>query len=209
MVIGDRPLDQLVPLYRDPRSDMPVTQFDMKYVETAGLVKFDFLGPQDAVGAARKRGACSRCAASMSISMRSRGTTRKSHALLQRGETVGVFQLESEGMRRTLSAVKPTNFGDIIALVALYRPGPMDNIPLFGARKNGREKIAYPHPLLEGILAETYGIFVYQEQVMQAAQILAGYSLGGADLLRRAMGKKVQAEMDAQRETVREGLRRA
>jgi DNA polymerase-3 subunit alpha len=108
-------------------------------------------------------------------------------------------------MRRTLSAVKPTNFGDIIALVALYRPGPMDNIPLFGARKNGRETIAYPHPLLEGILAETYGIFVYQEQVMQAAQILAGYSLGGADLLRRAMGKKVQAEMDAQRDTFVKG----
>src|SRR3546814_3998744 len=95
------------------------------------------------------------------------------YELLERGDTVGVFQLESEGMRRTLSVVKPTSFGDIIALVALYRPGPMDNIPLFGARKNGREAIAYPHPLLEGILAETYGIFVYQEQVMQAAQILA------------------------------------
>jgi DNA polymerase III subunit alpha len=127
------------------------------------------------------------------------------YELLKRGDTVGVFQLESEGMRRTLSAVKPTAFGDIIALVALYRPGPMDNIPLFGARKNGREAIAYPHPLLEGILAETYGIFVYQEQVMQAAQILAGYSLGGADLLRRAMGKKIQAEMDAQRVTFVEG----
>ncbi len=116
------------------------------------------------------------------------------------GNTVGVFQLESEGMRRTLTAVKPTNFGDIIALVSLYRPGPMDNIPLFGKRKAGEVPIEYPHEKLEGILAETYGIFVYQEQVMQAAQILAGYSLGDADLLRRAMGKKVQAEMDAQRE---------
>jgi DNA polymerase III subunit alpha len=110
-------------------------------------------------------------------------------------------------MRRTLAAVKPTNFGDIIALVSLYRPGPMDNIPLFGRRKNGAESIEYPHEKLEGILSETYGIFVYQEQVMQAAQILAGYSLGDADLLRRAMGKKVQAEMDAQRERFVDGCR--
>ncbi|HEY0324890.1 MAG TPA: DUF655 domain-containing protein, partial [Allosphingosinicella sp.] len=122
------------------------------------------------------------------------------YALLQRGDTVGVFQLESEGMRRTLAAVKPSNFGDIIALVSLYRPGPMDNIPMFGDRKNGRAEIEYPHPLLEDVLRETYGIFVYQEQVMQAAQVLAGYSLGEADLLRRAMGKKIKAEMDAQRE---------
>jgi DNA polymerase III subunit alpha len=120
--------------------------------------------------------------------------------LLKRGDTVGVFQLESEGMRKTLAQVKPTNFGDIIALVSLYRPGPMDNIPMFGRRKNGMEAIEYPHELLSGILSETYGIFVYQEQVMQAAQILAGYSLGDADLLRRAMGKKIKAEMDAQRE---------
>ena len=125
--------------------------------------------------------------------------------MLQKGDTVGVFQLESEGMRRTLAAVRPTNFGDIIALVSLYRPGPMDNIPMFGDRKNGRAPIEYPHPLLEGILSETYGIFVYQEQVMQAAQILAGYSLGEADLLRRAMGKKIKAEMDAQRQRFVEG----
>ncbi|MCB2089114.1 MAG: DNA polymerase III subunit alpha, partial [Sphingomonadaceae bacterium] len=127
------------------------------------------------------------------------------YALLKSGNTVGVFQLESEGMRRTLTAVKPTNFGDIIALVSLYRPGPMDNIPLFGKRKAGEVPIEYPHPKLEGILAETYGIFVYQEQVMQAAQILAGYSLGDADLLRRAMGKKNQAEMDKQRARFIEG----
>ncbi|HCS17042.1 MAG TPA: DNA polymerase III subunit alpha, partial [Erythrobacter sp.] len=112
----------------------------------------------------------------------------KVYELMKAGNTVGVFQLESEGMRRTLTAVKPTNFGDIIALVSLYRPGPMDNIPLFGKRKAGEVEIEYPHAKLEGILAETYGIFVYQEQVMQAAQILAGYSLGDADLLRRAMG---------------------
>lgn len=198
VVIGDRPLAQLVPLYRDPRSDMPVTQFDMKYVEGAGLVKFDFLGLKTlsvlrkAVDLLAKRG--------IAVDLDGLGWNDEGvYALLQRGDTVGVFQLESEGMRRTLSAVRPSNFGDIIALVSLYRPGPMDNIPSFGARKNGREPVTYPHPLLEGILAETYGIFVYQEQVMQAAQILAGYSLGGADLLRRAMGKKVKAEMDAQR----------
>jgi DNA polymerase-3 subunit alpha len=198
VVIGDRPLAQLVPLYRDPRSDMPVTQFDMKYVEGAGLVKFDFLGLKTlsvlkkAVQLLAKRG--------QHVDLDAlEWTDEATYALLQKGDTVGVFQLESEGMRRTLSAVRPSNFGDIIALVSLYRPGPMDNIPSFGRRKNGQEEIVYPHPLLETILSETYGIFVYQEQVMQAAQILAGYSLGGADMLRRAMGKKVKAEMDAQR----------
>ncbi|MGC4250485.1 MAG: DNA polymerase III subunit alpha, partial [Sphingobium sp.] len=199
VVIGDRPLSQLVPLYRDPRSDMPVTQFDMKYVEGAGLVKFDFLGLktlsvlQKAVQLLAGRG--------VEIDLDSLSWDDPAvYDLLQRGDTVGVFQLESEGMRKTLAAVRPTNFGDIIALVSLYRPGPMDNIPMFGRRKNGQEEIEYPHILLKPILEETYGIFVYQEQVMQAAQILAGYSLGDADLLRRAMGKKIKAEMDAQRE---------
>ncbi|PZU08812.1 DNA polymerase III subunit alpha [Sphingomonas sp.] len=207
VVIGDRPLDQLVPLYRDPRSDMPVTQLDMKYVEAAGLVKFDFLGLktlsvlQKAVQFLAQRGVTVDLGA-LSVD------DPDVYALLQRGDTVGVFQLESEGMRRTLAAVRPTNFGDIIALVSLYRPGPMDNIPMFGDRKNGRAEIEYPHPLLEGILKETYGIFVYQEQVMQAAQILAGYSLGDADLLRRAMGKKIKAEMDAQRSRFVEGCAR-
>lgn len=207
VVIGDRRLDALVPLYRDPRSDMPVTQFDMKYVEGAGLVKFDFLGLktlsvlQKAVQFLSARG--------ISVDLETLAwDDPEVYALLQRGDTVGVFQLESEGMRRTLAAVRPTCFEDIIALVSLYRPGPMDNIPMFGARKNGREPIEYPHPLLEGILAETYGIFVYQEQVMQAAQILAGYSLGDADLLRRAMGKKIKAEMDAQRSRFVEGCAR-
>ena len=198
VVIGDRPLDQLVPLYRDPRSDMPVTQFDMKYVEAAGLVKFYFLGLKTlsvlrkAVEMLARRG--------VAIDLdRIPWDDPEVYRLLQRGETVGVFQLESEGMRRTLAAVKPDNFGDIIALVSLYRPGPMDNIPMFGARKNGREPISYPHPLLEDVLRETYGIFVYQEQVMEAAKVLAGFSLGEADLLRRAMGKKIKSEMDAQR----------
>ncbi|WP_379550665.1 DNA polymerase III subunit alpha [Qipengyuania sp. DGS5-3] len=206
VVIGDRPLAQLVPLYRDPRSDMPVTQFDMKHVESSGLVKFDFLGLKTlsvlrkAVDLLEKR--------DIAIELSALELDDPAvYDLMQAGNTVGVFQLESEGMRRTLTAVKPSNFGDIIALVSLYRPGPMDNIPLFGKRKAGVEPIEYPHPKLEGILAETYGIFVYQEQVMQAAQILAGYSLGDADLLRRAMGKKVQAEMDAQRQRFVDGCK--
>ncbi|KEO91598.1 DNA polymerase III subunit alpha [Erythrobacter longus] len=206
VVIGDRPLAQLVPLYRDPRSDMPVTQYDMKNVESSGLVKFDFLGLKTlsvlrkAVDLLAERG--------IEIDLGALPLDDKGvYDLMQGGNTVGVFQLESEGMRRTLKAVKPSNFGDIIALVSLYRPGPMDNIPLFGKRKAGEVPIEYPHPKLEGILAETYGIFVYQEQVMQAAQILAGYSLGDADLLRRAMGKKVQAEMDIQRGRFVEGCK--
>nr|WP_294850156.1 DNA polymerase III subunit alpha [uncultured Sphingomonas sp.] len=204
VVIGDRPLDQLVPLYRDPRSDMPVTQFDMKYVEAAGLVKFDFLGLKTL--SVLKEGQRLLSLRGVEIDYSTLAWDDPAiYDLLQRGDTVGVFQLESEGMRRTLAAVKPTNFGDIIALVSLYRPGPMDNIPLFGDRKNGRQDIAYPHPMLEEVLKETYGIFVYQEQVMQAAQVLAGYSLGDADLLRRAMGKKIQSEMDAQRARFVEG----
>ncbi|MBO9517303.1 MAG: DNA polymerase III subunit alpha [Porphyrobacter sp.] len=206
VVIGDRPLAQLVPLYRDPRSDMPVTQFDMKFVEDAGLVKFDFLGLKTLSVLRKAVDLLARRGIDVDLGALPWDDTQV-YDLLKRGDTVGVFQLESEGMRRTLSAVKPTMFEDIIALVSLYRPGPMDNIPLFGKRKNGEVAIEYPHPKLEGILAETYGIFVYQEQVMQAAQILAGYSLGDADLLRRAMGKKIQAEMDAQRARFVEGCK--
>jgi DNA polymerase III subunit alpha len=207
VVIGDRPLDRLIPLYRDPRSDMAVTQFDMKWVEKAGLVKFDFLGLktlsvlQRAVDLLKQRG--------IDIDLLKIGwDDPKVFDLLQRGDTIGVFQLEGDGMRRTLSLVRPTVFEDIIALVALYRPGPMDNIPSFAARKAGREPINYPHPLLEQVLKETYGIPIYQEQVMQIAQIVAGYSLGEADLLRRAMGKKIQSEMDAQTERFVEGCSR-
>ncbi|PLK26243.1 DNA polymerase III subunit alpha [Novosphingobium sp. TH158] len=206
VVIGDRPLAQLIPLYRDPRSDMPVTQFDMKYVEDTGLIKFDFLGLKTLSVLRKAVDLLARRGITIDLGALS-WEDAEVYQLLQRGDTVGVFQLESEGMRRTLAAVKPTNFGDIIALVSLYRPGPMDNIPLFGRRKNGLEQIEYPHEKLAGILSETYGIFVYQEQVMQAAQILAGYSLGDADLLRRAMGKKVQAEMDAQRQRFVDGCK--
>jgi DNA polymerase-3 subunit alpha len=151
VVIGDRPLNELVPLYRDPRSDMPVTQFDMKYVEGAGLVKFDFLGLKTL--SVLKEGQRLLALRGVEVDF----TTlpwddRAVYELLQRGDTVGVFQLESEGMRRTLAAVRPTSFGDIIALVSLYRRGPMENIPLFGDRKNGRVPIAFPHPMLEEVL---------------------------------------------------------
>jgi DNA polymerase-3 subunit alpha len=198
IVIGDRPLSELVPLYRDPKSDMPVTQFNMKWVEQAGLVKFDFLGLktltvlQKAVKLVKRRGIDIDLAA---IPL----DDKKTYDLLARAEAVGIFQLESAGMRRALLDMRPDRFEDIIALVALYRPGPMANIPTYCARKHGLEQPDYIHPKLEPILKETFGVIVYQEQVMQAAQILAGYSLGEADLLRRAMGKKIRKEMEAQR----------
>ena len=198
IVIGDRPLTELVPLYRDPKSDMPVTQFNMKWVEQAGLVKFDFLGLktltvlETAVRLLRRRG--------IEIDLSAIPLDdAKTYALLARAEAVGIFQLESQGMRRALLDMRPDRFEDIIALVALYRPGPMANIPTYCARKHGLEQADYIHPKLEPILRETYGVIIYQEQVMQIAQELAGFSLGQADLLRRAMGKKIRKEMEAQR----------
>jgi DNA polymerase-3 subunit alpha len=199
IVIGDRPLSELVPLYRDPKSDMPVTQFNMKWVEQAGLVKFDFLGLktltvlQTAVALLKRRGIDIDLAA---IPLDDKNT----YDLLARAEAVGIFQLESAGMRRALLDMRPDRFEDIIALVALYRPGPMANIPTYCARKHEMEQSDYIHPKLEPILRETFGVIIYQEQVMQAAQILAGFTLGEADLLRRAMGKKIRKEMQAQRE---------
>jgi DNA polymerase-3 subunit alpha len=199
IVIGDRPLAELVPLYRDPKSNMPVTQFNMKWVEPAGLVKFDFLGLktltvlQTAVRLLHKR--------DVDIDLlRIPLDDAKTYEMLARGETVGVFQVESQGMRRALVDMRPDRFEDLVALVALYRPGPMANIPTYCARKQGLEQPDYIHPKLEPILRETYGVIVYQEQVMQAAQVLSGYSLGEADLLRRAMGKKIRSEMKAQQE---------
>jgi DNA polymerase-3 subunit alpha len=199
IVIGDRPLSELVPMYRDPRSDMPVTQFNMKWVEQAGLVKFDFLGLktltvlETAVKLIRRRGVAIDLA---TIPLDDPDT----YAMLSRGEVVGVFQVESAGMRKALIGMKPDRIEDIIALVALYRPGPMENIPTYNARKHGEEEIASIHPMIDHLVKETQGVIVYQEQVMQIAQELAGYSLGEADLLRRAMGKKIRAEMDKQRE---------
>ncbi|MCH8808690.1 MAG: DNA polymerase III subunit alpha [Proteobacteria bacterium] len=204
VVIGDRRLDELIPLYRDPRSNMAITQFSMKYVELAGLVKFDFLGLKTLSVLAR---ACELIAARGTaldlsrIPLDDAGT----YAMLGRGDTVGVFQLESSGMRDVLKRLKADRFEDIIAVVALFRPGPMDNIPSFIARKHDEEAIDYLYPTLEGILKETFGIMIYQEQVMQIAQELAGYSLGAADLLRRAMGKKIRSEMEAQRKNFIQG----
>ncbi|WEX11886.1 DNA polymerase III subunit alpha [Chelativorans sp. AA-79] len=198
IVIGDRPLSELVPMYRDPRSDMPVTQFNMKWVEQAGLVKFDFLGLktltvlETAVKLIRRRG--------IEIDLsKIPYDDPQTYAMLSRGETVGVFQVESAGMRKALIGMKPDRIEDIIALVALYRPGPMENIPTYNARKHGEEEIASIHPKIDHLVKETQGVIVYQEQVMQIAQELAGYSLGQADLLRRAMGKKIRAEMEKQR----------
>src|SRR4051794_37682589 len=198
IVIGERALTEMVPLYRDPKSMMAVTQFNMKWVEQAGLVKFDFLGLktltvlQTAVALVRKRGLEIDLAA---IPL----DDKKTYDQLARAEAVGIFQLESQGMRRALLDMRPDRFEDIIALVALYRPGPMANIPTYCSRKHGREQPDYIHPKLEPVLRETFGVIVYQEQVMQAAQMLSGYSLGEADLLRRAMGKKIRSEMQQQR----------
>lgn len=199
LVIGDRALPELVPLYRDPRSDMPVTQFNMKSVEKVGLVKFDFLGLKTLTVIQRAVQLLKRRDIHIDIDAIPLDD-EKTFELLTNGDTVGVFQLESSGMRDVLKGLKPDRFEDIIAVVALYRPGPMENIPLYISRKHGREDVEYMHPLLEPILNETYGIMIYQEQVQQAARALAGYSLGGADILRRAMGKKIKAEMDQQRE---------
>jgi DNA polymerase III subunit alpha len=198
VVIADRPLIDLVPLYRDPRAQLPATQFNMKWVEAAGLVKFDFLG--------LKTLTVTELAAKF---IRERGgeidllhiplDDEQTFQMLVRGETVGVFQVESQGMRRALVDMVPDRFEDLIALVALYRPGPMANIPVYCARKLGQERIEYLHPKLEPILAPTYGVITYQEQVQQIARDLAGFSLAEADLLRRAMGKKIKKEMAAQR----------
>ncbi len=204
VVIGDRPLEQLVPLYRDPNSEMPVTQFNMKWVEPAGLVKFDFLGLKTLTVLDRAVAMIHHGEPDFDLD-RIPLDDPKAFELTARGETVGVFQLEGSGMRDMLRQMRPDCFEDIIAVVALYRPGPMDNIPKFCNVKSGAEKPDYLHPCLEGILTETYGVIVYQEQVMQIAQVMAGYSLGDADLLRRAMGKKIKSEMDAQRERFVQG----
>jgi DNA polymerase-3 subunit alpha len=198
VVIADRPLAELVPLYRDPRSGMPVTQFNMKWVEEAGLVKFDFLGLKTLTVLARTLELLARRGVVLDLANLPLDD-RATFDLLARGETVGVFQCEGAGIRDTLKKLRPDRFEDIIAVDALYRPGPMENIPRYIAVRHGQEEVDYLHPALKEILEETYGVMIYQEQVMQIAQVLAGYSLGSADLLRRAMGKKIQAEMDAQR----------
>ncbi|MEB3702791.1 DNA polymerase III subunit alpha [Candidatus Bealeia paramacronuclearis] len=205
VVIGNRPLDEMVALYYDARSPLPATQFNMKYIEQAGLVKFDFLGLK-----------------TLTVIQKAIELIKKTHhedvnisaiplddpntfELLNRVETVGLFQVESAGMSDVMGKIRPDVFEDLIALVALYRPGPMDNIPKYLACKHGQEKVVYDYPCLEAILKESYGVILYQEQVLQIAQVLAGYTLGGADLLRRAMGKKIKSEMDEHRKIFVEG----
>ena len=199
VIIADRPLSKLVPLYKDPRSEMLATQFSMKYAELAGLVKFDFLGLKTLTVLQRAVDLISRRGEAPDL-LKIPLSDEKTFEMLSKGDTVGIFQLESSGMRDVLRNMRPDRFEDIIALVALYRPGPMDNIPRYIACKHEIEEPDYLHPELEGILKETFGVMIYQEQVMKIAQVLSGFSLGKADLLRRAMGKKIKSEMDAQRE---------
>src|SRR5487761_701470 len=206
VVIGDRRLDELVPLYRDPRSSMPVTQFSMKYVEAAGLVKFDFLGLKTLTVLAKARDLLAVRGVMLDLGSLPLDDS-KTYRLLARGETVGVFQLEGAGMRDVLKKLDADRFEDIVAVNALYRPGPMENIPRYIAVKHGNERPEYMHPDLEPILEETQGIVIYQEQVMEIAKVLSGYSLGSADLLRRAMGKKIKSEMEAQRKQFIDGAK--
>jgi DNA polymerase-3 subunit alpha len=205
VVIGGEPLENIVALYKDENSALPATQFNMKYVELCSLVKFDFLGlktlsvMQGAVDLVKHHQGIEVILPEIPLD------DAKTFELLQNVDTFGVFQLESTGMRDVIRKLKPAQFEEIIALVALYRPGPMDDIPRYIACRHGEQEITYLHPMLEPILKETYGVMVYQEQVMQIAQQLAGYSLGQADLLRRAMGKKIQEEMDQQRDIFTKG----
>jgi DNA polymerase-3 subunit alpha len=199
VVIGDRPLEELVPLYRDPRSNLAATQFSMKWVEKAGLVKFDFLGLKTLTVIDTAQKLIRKRVPDFDI-QRVPYSDQRTYEMLGHGDTVGIFQLESSGMRDVLRKIHADCIEDIIAIVALYRPGPMDNIPRFIACKRGEEQPDYLHPLIEPILKETYGIIVYQEQVMQIAQVLSGYSLGEADVLRWAMGKKIKSQMDLQKQ---------
>jgi DNA polymerase-3 subunit alpha len=207
VVIGSAVISELVPLYYDGVSPIAVTQINMKYIEKAGLLKFDFLGLttltiiQCCCNFIRQAGFPINIT---TISL----DDQKTFELLCATNVLGVFQLESGGMRDVLKKMKPDRLEDLIALVALYRPGPMDDIPKYLARKHGAEEVVYLHPKLAPILEKTYGVIVYQEQVMQIAQSLGGYTLSGADLLRRAMGKKNRSEMDAQRTVFIEGAQK-
>lgn len=207
IVIGDKPLEQICPLYFDDAADMPVVQYDKKYCEEVGLVKFDFLGLKtltvikDAVDYIKD-------ITGVKLDINNlRLDDKKTFELLKKADSLGVFQIESSGMISILKQIKPDNIEDIIALISLYRPGPMDNIPAYIRRKHGQEKIDYMHPKMESILKDTYGIIIYQEQVMNIAKALAGYTLGGADILRRAMGKKIKEEMDKQRDIFIKGCK--
>ena len=206
VVIGDRNLHELVPLYKDLSSTLPipVTQFDMKSSEEIGLVKFDFLGLKTLTVIKKTIQFIHKDDPSFDISKIDL-SDQKTFNLLSSGETMGIFQLESSGMREVLKQLKPNKFEDIIALVALYRPGPMQNIPTYIARKHGKEQPDYLHEKLKNILKETYGVIIYQEQVMQIAQALSDFSASKADILRKAMGKKKSAEMERQKKDFIDG----
>ncbi|WP_353283731.1 DNA polymerase III subunit alpha [Wolbachia endosymbiont (group A) of Pogonocherus hispidulus] len=204
IVICDQKLENFVPVYYDPNSALPITQYSMKYVEKAGLIKFDFLGLGTLTLIDHVCRLINRDEKKIDISSVPLND-QKTYEILSSGDSIGVFQLESSGMREALIKLKPDCIEDIIALISLYRPGPMDNIPTYVARKHGLEKPDYIHPLLEGVLKETFGVIIYQEQVMEIARILSGYTLAEADLLRRAMGKKIKEEMDKQRELFIQG----
>jgi len=206
LVIGDRPLNKLVPLYKFNEDEMPATQFNMKFVERAGLVKFDFLGLKTLTVLSKAENLIQKKIKNFDLNKITLDDD-KTYKMLSSGSTTGIFQLESSGMKDVLIGLMPDRFEDIIAVVSLYRPGPMENIPSYINRKHGREKITYMHPSLEDILEETYGIFIYQEQVLRAAQILANFSLGSADILRRAMGKKDKIEMEQQKQSFVEGAK--
>jgi DNA polymerase-3 subunit alpha len=203
VVIGRKPLIDIVALYRDPRSEMLVTQYSMKYVENASLVKFDFLGLKTLTVLQRAVEILAEQGIEIDLT-RIPLDDKKTYDMLARGDSAGVFQFEGQGMRDCLRMMRPDRFEDLIAAVSLYRPGPMANIPAYCARKHG-EAWEPVHPAMRHLVEETYGILVYQEQVMQISQDVAGYSLGGADLLRRAMGKKIRSEMEAQRKIFVDG----
>lgn len=204
VVIADRPLVNLVPLYNDPRAELPASQFNMKYAEMAGLVKFDFLGLKTLTVIDRALKFIAAGGKQIGPAWRSLDDAA-TYDLMASGETLGVFQLEGSGMRDTLRRVRPSNIEDVIAIISLYRPGPMENIPVYVQGKDDPSSVRYQHPDLRPVLEATYGVPVYQEQVMRMAQEVAGYSLGEADLLRRAMGKKKLEEMIAQRRRFVEG----
>ena len=204
IVIAEKKLDNIIPLYSEKEGDIPATQFNLKYIEKAGLVKFDILGLKTLTIISHTEKLIKKNNESFNIS-KINLDDKKVYSILTKGQTTGVFQLESKGMQNALRGLKPDRFEDIIAVVALYRPGPMENIPKYINRKHGIEKIVYMHERLSNILSETYGIFIYQEQVMQAAQVLADYSLASADILRRAMGKKDKKEMEMQKEKFIDG----
>lgn len=199
VVIANKNMTQVVPVYKDNNSEMLISQYSMKYCELAGLVKFDFLGLQTLTVITKTMQLLENIGITVDID-NIPFDNKKTFSMLSKGLSTGVFQFESVGMKNALRKLGPDSVDDIIALGALYRPGPMDNIPTYIACKHGKQEVDYLHPLLEPILKNTYGVIIYQEQVMEIARRLSGYSLGAADLLRRAMGKKVKAEMDAQEE---------